>query len=105
MEPFNPIGLPAAPAQKLLPPGAVTVFTPGKGFTVTVAIAVQPPTGIVYVMSAVPADTPPITPDIELAVATAVLPLLHAPPVVASLSVVVCPWHALAVPVIGDGEV
>ena len=47
-----------------------------------------------------PADTPVTTP-LLLTVATAVLLLLHTPPTVALLKVVVDPTHALAVPVIG----
>ncbi len=50
-----------------------------------------------------PVVTPPTTPD-ELTVATAVALLLHVPPVVVSRSVVVAPWHTLAVPVIKAGS-
>ena len=54
----------------------------------------------------VPADTPvrvPVVPP-ETMVATPVLTLLHVPPLVPSLSIVVEPWHTLAVPVIAAGN-
>ena len=54
-------------------------------------------------MTAVPADAPVTTPD-EETVATPVLLLAHVPPPVASLSSVLKPWQAEAVPVIGDGN-
>ena len=55
-------------------------------------------------MEAVPADTPVTTPDAEPTVATPVLPEVHVPPAVASLSVVVSPAQTTAVPVIADGS-
>ena len=42
-------------------------------------------------------------PDVMPAVATAVLLLVHVPPVVASLNVMVCPAHTLVIPVMADG--
>ena len=48
-----------------------------------------------------PADTP-LTMPVEPIVATEPSLLLHAPPLVASLNVVVEPAHALMVPVIAD---
>ena len=54
-------------------------------------------------MAAVPAATPVTTPVDELTVATAVLLLLHVPPVVASVNVAVFPTHALMVPPIAAG--
>ena len=51
-------------------------------------------------MVAVP-DVTPVTTPVVTTVATAVLPLLHVPPVVASLRVVVEPIHTAAVPTIG----
>ncbi len=50
----------------------------------------------------VPEATPVTTPVDEPTVAIAVLLLLHVPPDVALLSVVVLPWQTLAVPVMGD---
>ena len=50
-------------------------------------------------------DVPLLRPDtipVEAMVVTAVLPLLQVPPVVASLSIVVCPTQRLGLPVIGD---
>ena len=49
----------------------------------------------------VPATAPLTMPDVPI-VATVVLLLLHTPPVVASLNVVVEPAHTVAVPVIFD---
>lgn len=49
---------------------------------------------------ALPAATPVAIPVDEPTVATAVLLLLHVPPVVALFSVVVAPTHAESVPVI-----
>jgi hypothetical protein len=48
-----------------------------------------------------PEETPVTTPPDDT-VATPVLLLLHVPPVVASLNVVVEPIHSVAVPVIAD---
>lgn len=56
-------------------------------------------------IAAVPAITPVTTPDIEPTVAIVGAPLLHVPPVTASLSVVVAPAHMLALPVITDGGI
>lgn len=53
-------------------------------------------------MMAVPAATPVITAD-ELMVATAALPLAHAPPAMASPAVRVAPTHTLAPPVMAGG--
>lgn len=55
-------------------------------------------------MTAVPADTPVTVhaPAVPETVATPVAPLLHAPPAVASLRVVVPPTHIVGVPVIPD---
>ena len=52
-------------------------------------------------MVEVPATAPLTMPDVPM-VATVVLLLLHTPPDVASLNVVVEPTHTVAVPVIGD---
>ena len=54
-------------------------------------------------MVAPPVATPLTTP-VALTVAMAVLLLLHAPPAVASLSVVVPPTHNVVVPVITAGS-
>ena len=55
-------------------------------------------------MVAVPVDTPVTIPVVAPTVAVAVLLLLHVPPVVGSLSVVVAPMHTTAVPVIAAGS-
>ena len=51
-------------------------------------------------MFAVPADSPVTIPEMGSTVPIAVLLLLHEPPIVASLSVVVSPTHTFVVPVI-----
>ena len=52
----------------------------------------------------VPDDTPVTTPVEEPTVATLVLPLVHVPPLVISLKVVVNPAQTTAVPVTDDGN-
>ena len=54
-------------------------------------------------MVAVPAATPFTTPVVPM-VATPVLLLLHTPPAVVLLKVVVDPWHTDATPVIAAGN-
>ena len=54
-------------------------------------------------MVVAPDVTPVSTPVSDPIVATAVLELIHVPPLVASLSVVVAPIQAVVVPVIDDG--
>jgi hypothetical protein len=73
----------------------------GNGFTVTTAVLIHP-VGNVYVIVAVPATTPVTVPD-DI-VATAVLPLLQAPPAVALVRDVVVPGHKAIVPVIAAGS-
>ena len=51
---------------------------------------------------AVPAETPVTTPDPDPTMATPKLPLVHVPPVEASLSEVVKPTQAFNVPVMGS---
>jgi hypothetical protein len=54
-------------------------------------------------MIVVPAATPVTTPVPEPTVATVVVPLLHLPPKVVSLNVVVNPTQTCDVPVMGPG--
>ena len=56
-------------------------------------------------MVAVPAATPVTIPVTEPTVALAVLLLVHVPPVVTSVNVVVVPVHTFSVPVIGLTDV
>jgi hypothetical protein len=51
----------------------------------------------------VPPPPTAVTTPVELTVATAVLLVLHEPPGLASLSVTVEPWHAVAGPVMAAG--
>jgi hypothetical protein len=53
----------------------------------------------------VPPATPPTTPDEEPTVATVVVVLLHVPPAVALLSVIVDPWQTTGVPNIAVADV
>ena len=74
----------------------------GSGFTVTGKTVVQP-VGIAYVITAAPGDTP-VTMPVEPTAAIAVLLLLHPPPVVPSVNVIVDPAQTLALPVIAPGS-
>ena len=72
----------------------------GRIFTVTVAVVLHPAV-VVYLIVAfpgIPACTVPFAGSI---VATLLLLLLHVPPVVASLKIVVMPAHNILLPVIG----
>jgi hypothetical protein len=75
----------------------------GKGLTVTVVVVIQPVVRV-YVIVAVPGVMPVTTLLTEPIVATAVLPLVHVPPVVALASVVVSPTHTAVPPVIAAGS-
>ena len=82
---------PVASASVLVAPVhayKVPVIAAGDALTVTVARAVQPD-AIVYVIVAVPADTPVSAPVAAFMVATPVLLLLHVPPGVVLPSVTV----------------
>lgn len=50
-----------------------------------------------------PPDIPAIEPEPGTAVATAVLLLVHVPPVMASLRMMVKPWQTFATPIIAEG--
>jgi hypothetical protein len=78
------------------------VIAAGNGFTVKIAVVVQP-VGKVYVILVVPASIPDTTPPASI-VATVVILLAHVPPAVASVSVVVRPWQTLSVPVMIEGS-
>ena len=73
----------------------------GPAFTVTTTDAKQPEP-LVYLMVAVPAETPDTTPAEDI-VATGRFVLLHVP-LPSSLSVVVAPLQSDNVPEIGDGS-
>ena len=80
--------------------GAVTVTTND-----AVAFEHPPEPTTVYVIVAVPAETPLTTPVVEFTVATPVLPELQVPPVTVELKVVLpptqIPWVPLNVPALG----
>ena len=78
----------------VVPPGQ-TLGVPvigATGLTVIVAVTAHPP-GEVYLITEVPAVNPLTTPVDSPIVATVVLPLVHVPPPVASLRVMVLPWQ------------
>ena len=81
-------------------------IAPAAVLTVTTAVVIQPPDDV-YVIVAVPGagveDTPITTPVVDPTDAIAALLLLHVPPGVAELSVVVLPWHIVSTPVIFAG--
>src|SRR6478735_8337928 len=87
------------PAHTLVVP--LIAATTGIALTVIVVVLVptQPLVVTVYEMMLVPAVTPLTTPLLSI-VATDSLLLLHTPPAVASVSVVVNPAHTLVVPLI-----
>ena len=82
---------------------AVKSLMKALGLTVTVAVLKQP-VPKVYDITDSPADWPVTTPDPGTTVATAGVSLLQVPPAVASLKVVVEPWHTVKVPVITAGK-
>ena len=79
----------------------VPVIAAGTAFTVIAVVRVQPEP-IEYEIVAVPVPIPVTTPVPEPMVPTAVLLLVHVPPAVASLKVVVSPTHAVVVPVMAE---
>jgi hypothetical protein len=79
------------------------VIGAGSALTVTTVVITQP-VGKVYVMVAAPTVSPVTMPVNKLTVATVVLLLLHVPPAVASLNIVVSPKHTFVLPVIGAGN-
>ena len=94
---------PATPSESVMvnvwQTGALPTIADGCGLTVTTAVLLQPP-AMVYVIVAVPADTPVTSP---VADTVAVPVLLHVPLPVASVSAVVDPAHTLKVPVMAAG--
>ena len=88
----------APPTQMVVGP----VIADGNGLTVTGWVAIQP-VGKVYVIVAMPALTPATEPDVPT-VATAVLLLVHAPPVVPFVNPVVEPTQTTGVPPIVAGR-
>jgi hypothetical protein len=78
---------------------AVPDIAEGRALTVNTAVFRQPP-AMVYVILAVPAATPITMPVVGFIVPMLVLPLLHVPPAVASVNVVVRPTQTDIGPVI-----
>ena len=75
------------------------LIAPGAAITVTTKVAAEHPPAA-YAIVAVPLATPVTTPPAT--VATVVLELLHVPPVVASVKLIVDPTQTLCGPVIGN---
>ena len=71
------------------------------GLTVTTTFLAQPP-AMVYVMDAVPAETPDTIPEAAPTVANATSAVAQVPPIVASPKVDVVPTHAVCAPVMGS---
>src|ERR1700752_3196741 len=74
-----------------------------RGLTVTVTVRTHPLVGV-NVMTVVPATNPVTIPVAEPTLPAVGLLLLHVPPVVASVRVVLPPTHTLAVPLITPGN-
>jgi len=88
----------AAPRQTCVTP----VIVPGEELTVTVAAAAQPVLSV-YDMVAVPIPAP-VTPPVDGSIAAIVgVLLLHTPPVVPSVKLLVSPRQRPKVPEIGNG--
>ena len=77
------------------------VIGDGNGLTVTMVMAIQP-VEAVYVTEPVPADTPVTTPEVADTDICALV-LLHVPPPVAELNVVLRPTHTESIPDIAEG--
>lgn len=90
-----------APAHKGIVPA--TLGAEGNGFTVTIAVLLQPVAGIAYVITDVPGVNP-ITTPVVLVVAIVALPLLHTPPVLRSYRPIVAPAHSENVPTMAEGN-
>src|SRR4051812_41154478 len=78
----------ANPAQTVCEPPIA-----GGSVSTVITIVVMHPVGNVYVIIAVPADTPVTSPDARPATATDILPLVQVPPTIASCNVVVDATH------------
>lgn len=88
------------PVQTLAGPLIVPAVGAAVIVTAVVADAVPQLLVTVYVIVAVPADTPLTTPVALLMLAIVGELLLHVPPLVVLVSVVVAPTHAVVVPLI-----
>jgi len=76
------------------------------GIALTVAVTdVEHPFDNVYIIEGFPAETPVTIPDVDPTIAWPVALLLHKPPEVASLRLVVCVTQTTGVPVIAAGVV
>lgn len=78
------------------------VIAAGRASTVTIAVVKQPVPNE-YEIVVLPADTPCTVPVVASILPTVGVLLLHVPPVVLLLSVVVAPWHTVNTPVIAAG--
>ena len=91
---------PLVPSDKVMPEPMHTCESPvmeeGVGNIVTTVVAIHEPT--LYVMAALPAESPVTVPALASIVPTAGVPLLHEPPEVVSLKVVLAPTQAVNVP-------
>lgn len=76
----------------------------GNGLTVTVVVVIQPVDDKVYVIVAVPVAIPVTTPVLNPILAMSASLLVHVPPGVASVNVVVRPRHTFVTPDILAGN-
>ena len=81
---------------------SVPEIAPGKPFTVTISLRVQP-SEEVNVMIAVPTEKPLTTPNVKLTGATVILLLLQVP-AEESVRLVVEPTHTVAIPLMDGGN-
>jgi hypothetical protein len=93
--PTFPARVDVKPAHNVVAP----VIELAAGFTETITMRLQPD-AIVYVIVVVPADKPDTTPVVTTTDPIDGLLLVHVPPVLAQLRVVVIPRQALIVPLI-----
>ena len=80
--------------------GPLLVAPVDEGEELIVIIAVADVQLIIYVITAVPPETPVTTPVVPFIVATEVLPLVHVPPATVQFKVVVIDEHKVPAPVI-----
>jgi len=80
------------------------VMGAGDGFTTSVKVIWQVVAVSVYVIVAEPVATPVTAPVTEVTEAVVGRLLLHVPPGVASVSIIVWPWHTVGLPMIVAGK-
>jgi hypothetical protein len=97
MPPPASVSVTVVPTQRVLGPD----MADGADITFIVDVVTQP-AGVVYVITLLPGPIAVTRPDPDPMVATAVLLLVHVPPLVALVSVVVDPEHSEVSPPIAN---